>query len=124
MANKKQLREFVENNLRTLDYIKTHLESVFGTFYRLGGEYRVYTIDGTNQKAAIFAIGNTMQACALAWTDGPNKVNSIYWWNDFSFNKVPDYAVDLPTNGNFSSMLVTVEQMIKNHTMGEVEIDA
>ncbi len=119
---KKHLREFVENNIRSLDFVKTQLESVFGTLYRVGGEERVYDIDETTQKGAIYVIGDTVHAIALAWS--ASRVQSIYYWAFFNPNSAPDYAIDIPNQGDISEMLPTIAYMIKSQIMGEVDIDA
>jgi hypothetical protein len=119
---KRKLREFIESDIRTIDYVKHQLESVFGTLYRVGGEQRVYDIDGTNQKAAVYVVGNTHHGIGLGYTS--NKIQSIYWWNVFSIEHEPDYALDIPSHGSFSDMLPTISSMIQNQTTGKVDINA
>jgi hypothetical protein len=119
---KKHLREFLETDLRSLDYVKNQLETIFGTLYRIGGESRIYEVGDTSEKAAIYAVNETLFAVALAWTTG--KVKTIYWWESFKIDEEPDYALEIPEQGNFATMLPTISEMIKNHTIGAVDVDA
>lgn len=119
---KRHLREFLEDNTRSLNIVMRQLETVFGTLYRVGGEDRIYDIEGTSQKAAIYVFEDSVNAIAIAWTS--NKIQSIYWWDAFSVEVEPSYAIDLPDNGDFSEMLPTIAYMLKDKTMGEMEINA
>lgn len=119
---RKHLREFVENNARSIDFVKAQLESVFGTLYRVGGEDRIYKIDGTTQTAAIYMMGDGVTALGLAWT--ASRIQTIYFWDSFNPDTCPDYAVDLPNDGDITDMLPTIAHMINTKTLGEVDIDA
>ena len=92
-----------------------------GKLYRIGGPARVYQIEGENQKGVIFSINDSLMAIGFGWSASPSHIETVYWWNDFSF-QAPDYAVDLPESGDITVMVPKIIEMIKGRQLGEVQL--
>lgn len=120
MSQRINLREFLESDIRTLSYVRSQLETALGKLYQIGGEDRVYKVGGTNQMAKLYEVGTSLSVIGLAYSK--NKIETIYWWSKFNMNE-PDYAIDIPANGDFSEMLPTIAVMLHNKKIGKVDIN-
>lgn len=120
MTHRIRLREFMEGDIRTLNYVRSQLESALGKLNQIGGKDRVYKVSGTNQLAKLYEVGTSLAVIGLAYSN--NKIETIYWWSRFNMDE-PEYAIDIPSRGNFEEMLPTIAYMLHNKKIGKVDID-
>lgn len=120
MSYRIRLREFTEGDIRTLNYVRSQLETVLGKLNQIGGSGRVYEVDGTNQLAKLYEVGTSLAVLGLAYSN--NKIETIYWWSRFNMG-APEYAIDIPSRGNFEEMLPTIAYMLHNKKIGKVDIN-
>src|SRR5690606_14977765 len=72
---------------------------------------------------ACFLIGNTPYGIGLAWgQSGDKSVSSIYFWRQFSINRQPDYAIDLPAVGDFDQMVDAIVALLRRPRLGKIEV--
>ena|SRR6185437_5882532 len=114
----RKLREYVGDMSRKLPEMVDSLESAFGPMHRIGGEGRVYQIG--KQNAAIYVV-HDISAIGLAWTRD-QMIESIYWWDEFNFDKEPDYEIDLPKGIDINGILPQIQKSIASKTMGEIAV--
>lgn len=112
----------IDKNSRTLDKVVAALSSKLGDLKRVGGKRRVYTV-GPKVAGACFLIGNTPYGIGLAWgQSGDKSVSSIYFWRQFSINRQPDYAIDLPAVGDFDQMVDAIVALLRRPRLGKIEV--
>lgn len=118
------LLEFAGDNSRQLDSTVQVLQQHFSApLQRVGGPKRIYDIEESGQRGAVYVIGNTVRAIGLGWKDIAAGVCSVYVWNALNLFKQPDFEIVLPVVGNFDKMAERIVGLLHSQIEGEVEID-
>lgn len=61
---------------------------------RVGGEQRVYTVNGS--LGVVYLVNGGPKAIGLVWAQGSSQLASIYLWKSFNAMKSPDFVAQIP----------------------------
>lgn len=123
---KKILKEFAASSPLNPASVVNHLRKQVGTMERLGGSKRIYLVG--DSQGAVYTFGTRGEGLGISWKEG--KAQSVYYWSKLNLDHEPDYEIDLP-EGFLSEddgekivdeVVSTVLDMIRNKTMGKVEV--
>ncbi len=117
-----RLREYLGDMDKSLVAVTEMLKEHFGEMDRVGGERRIYEVEGEGKHGVIFVIRNTLAGIGLCWRQ-PDRIETIHYWNP-TFNPLasPDYALDLPPEGDVSRMMPAIIQALEHQRMGQIEV--
>jgi hypothetical protein len=118
MSNRMLLRELA-GDYKPVSEVVASLAQIMGRFERVGGNTRIYDVNG--RKGAVYSVGQGTEGIGLV-LNGSN-VSNIYFWNVLDVDKEPDYEVVLPVNSDFHGMAPLVVDMIRKHTLGQVPLN-
>jgi hypothetical protein len=116
------LLEFAGDQSRQLSRIVASLQSRLGSLRRMGGEQRIYDVEGTGKRGAIFVPAGRRGGIGLAWTDIAAGIDTIHVWNRVSTYRSPDYEIILPKTGAFEPMVIKIIELIRSQAEGQFEI--
>lgn len=92
--------------------------------FQMGGSKRFYSIGNTGKVGIIFLLAGSEKALGVAWEKGKKTVASLYIWDVFDPDELPDVAIDVPADAAMDNLLDQLDKFIKNPKIGVMEATA
>jgi hypothetical protein len=99
------------------------LQRRLGSLRRMGGEQRIFDVEGTGKRGAIFVPNGRRGGIGLAWTDIGAGVDTIHVWRQVSTYRSPDYEIILPQTGSFEPMVAKIVELMRSQADGQFEVE-